>query len=504
MRFDRCSGILLHPTSLPGAYGIGDLGSTAYHFVDWLLVAGQKIWQMLPVSPVGVGNSPYMSLSAFAGSPLLVDLNELAARGWLNKTELERGPFFPSDRVDYATVAPFRLEKLQKAAVGFCSRATSRDRTEFESFCLANAPWLEEYATFMAFHDSYSGKVWNRWDAEAAKREAGSMERRKDELKDSIHAHKFIQWSFVRQWNNLKRYANERQVRLVGDIPIFVAHNSADVWSQPEAFYLDSELRPTVVAGVPPDYFSKTGQRWGNPLYRWDVMKKDGYQWWVERFRAMFQLFDIVRIDHFRGFVSYWEIPVSEKTAERGRWVEGPKDDLFKAVQKSLGRLPIIAEDLGFIVPEVTALRDQFQFPGMKILQFAFGSGIDNPFLPHRYVPNCVVYTGTHDNDTTCGWFQKANDTEKSFLKRYARLDGQDIHWNLMRLGSQSVADLAIFPFQDVLGIGSEGRMNYPGKPKGNWEWRFTWDQVKPEHAQHLFEITALYERCSPTRLHSS
>ncbi|MBI4429551.1 MAG: 4-alpha-glucanotransferase [Ignavibacteriales bacterium] len=498
MRFERSSGILLHPTSLPGNYGIGDLGAAAYHFVDWLVVAGQKIWQMLPVGPVGMGNSPYMSFSAFAGSPLLVDLDDLAARGWLDKTDLEKGRSFSRNRVDYPAVIQFRQELLERAANGFCRLGTADDKSEFESFCDANAHWLEEYGLFMAFHDKFGGSPWNLWEKEVARRYAKAIRKRISDLRDSIQMHKFIQWSFGRQWKSLKKYANDRQVKLIGDIPIFVAHNSADVWSNPESYYLDNTMHPNVVAGVPPDYFSRTGQRWGNPLYRWDVMKKNGYAWWVERFRAMFQLFDIVRIDHFRGFVAYWEIPASEKTAEHGRWVEGPKDDLFHTVLKRLGRLPIIAEDLGFIVPEVHVLRDQFQFPGMKILQFAFGSGTDNPFLPHRYISNCVVYTGTHDNDTTCGWFLTANDQEKSFMKKYINVDSQDIHWTLMRLGSQSVADLSIFPLQDVLGLGKEARMNYPGKSLGNWEWRFTWDQVKPDHAQRLHELSVLYERYPP------
>lgn len=497
MRFERSSGILLHPTSLPGEYGIGDLGSAAYHFVDWLVNAGQRIWQMLPVGPVGMGNSPYMSFSAFAGSPLLVDLQELVSRGWLTKSELNEGVSFPKNRVDYDAVTSFRMEKLQKAADRFCAQSVAHDRAEFDSFCQSNAQWLDEYALFMAFHEEFDGVGWNRWESSVARRDPGAIQKGAAELKNLVLLHKFIQWSFVRQWNNLKKYANERGVKLVGDIPIFVAHNSADVWSHPESFYLDDVLKPTVVAGVPPDYFSKTGQRWGNPLYRWDVMKKNGYAWWVERFRSMFQLFDIVRIDHFRGFVANWEIPASEKTAERGKWVDGPKDDLFNAVLQNLGRLPIIAEDLGFIVSEVVVLRDQFQFPGMKILQFAFGSGSDNSFLPHRYAPNCVVYTGTHDNDTTCGWYQTASDAEKLFMKKYVNVDGQDIHWSLMRLGSQSVADLAIFPFQDVLGLGAEARMNYPGKSTGNWEWRFTWDEVRPEHAQRLLELSTLYGRCS-------
>ncbi|MBI3005046.1 MAG: 4-alpha-glucanotransferase, partial [Ignavibacteriales bacterium] len=304
MRFERSSGILLHPTSLPGEYGIGDLGSAAYHFVDWLVNAGQRIWQMLPVGPVGMGNSPYMSFSAFAGSPLLVDLQELVSRGWLTKSELNEGVSFPKNRVDYDAVTSFRMEKLQKAADRFCAQSVAHDRAEFDSFCQSNAQWLDEYALFMAFHEEFDGVGWNRWESSVARRDPGAIQKGAAELKNLVLLHKFIQWSFVRQWNNLKKYANERGVKLVGDIPIFVAHNSADVWSHPESFYLDDVLKPTVVAGVPPDYFSKTGQRWGNPLYRWDVMKKNGYAWWVERFRSMFQLFDIVRIDHFRGFVA--------------------------------------------------------------------------------------------------------------------------------------------------------------------------------------------------------
>jgi 4-alpha-glucanotransferase len=501
MKFQRSSGILLHPTSLPGPHGSGDLGPGAYHFVDWLCVAGQQLWQMLPLGPVGYGNSPYMGLSAFAGNPMLIDLQELVTRGWLDAAELQHVPACNPQRIDYAGMIPFRSEKLLAAADGFFKHATDPDRKAFDKFCVEQKAWLEEYALFMALNDKYRQKVWSGWDSDVAHRNLTALKKAKSTLASQVEFHKFTQWCFMRQWKNLKKYANEKGIRLVGDIPIFVAHHSADVWSNPGSFYLDSKRDPTVVAGVPPDYFSETGQRWGNPLYRWDVMKKDRYAWWIKRFQASFDLVDILRIDHFRGFVGYWEIPATEKTAVKGRWVKGPRESLFDAVEKKLGVLPIIAEDLGLITPDVITLRDRYMFPGMKVLHFAFSDGPDNSFLPHHYHENSVVYTGTHDNDTTVGWFKNATPQERSFLTKYVKTDGREIHWDLIRLAMQSVAAMSIFPLQDILGLESGDRMNLPGTTKGNWEWRFSWDQVNPTHAARLYEETAIASRTSADRL---
>lgn len=501
MKFPRSSGILLHPTSLPGPHGSGDLGQAAYHFVDWLVTAGQKLWQMLPLGPVGYGNSPYMGLSAFAGNPMLIDLQELSTKGWLDAKELAGAVECNPRRIDYAKAIRYRSDKLAMASYGFFTHGSDSDGKIFETFCRQQSDWLDDYALFMALNSKYSNRVWTEWDSDIARRSPSALKRARTELSNEMDFHKFSQWCFMRQWKNLKKYANQKGVRLVGDIPIFVAHDSADVWSNPNLYYLDKDRNPTVVAGVPPDYFSETGQRWGNPLYRWDAMKKEKYAWWIKRFQATFDLVDILRIDHFRGFVGYWEIPATEKTAVKGRWVDGPRESLFEAVEKKLGELPIIAEDLGLITPEVVSLRDKFQFPGMKVLHFAFSDGPDNPFLPHHYHENSVVYTGTHDNDTTLGWFKTATKKELSFLMQYTKTQGQEIHWDLIRLAIQSVAVMAIVPFQDILGLDSPDRMNLPGTTKGNWEWRFSWDQVHPEHALRLYRETALASRTAPDRL---
>jgi 4-alpha-glucanotransferase len=501
MKFQRSSGILVHPTSLPGPFGSGDLGPAAYHFIDWLVVAGQKLWQMLPLGPVGYGNSPYMGLSAFAGNPLLIDLQDLVSKGWLKQDEVSSLPGFDQHRVDFLSVIQFRKEKLKRASEGFFTHGSASDGKTFEAFCREHSSWLNDYSLFMALNDKYDGALWSSWDHDVAHRKPAALKIAKAELANGIDYHKFTQWCFMRQWKTLKKYANEKGIQLVGDIPIFVAHHSSDVWSNPQDFYLDKDGNPTVVAGVPPDYFSETGQRWGNPLYRWNVMKKDKYSWWVERFRSAYNFVDILRIDHFRGFAGYWEIPATEKTAVKGKWVNGPGDDLFKAVEKKLGRLPIIAEDLGLITPDVLALRDKFHFPGMKVLQFAFAAGPDNGFLPHNYDSNSVVYTGTHDNDTTLGWFKTASQREQAFLKGYSNTDGLEANWDLIRLALQSVAIFSIIPFQDVLGLGSEHRMNLPGTTSNNWEWRFSWDQVNHHHAVRLYEQSAFASRTPSDRL---
>jgi 4-alpha-glucanotransferase len=501
MRFPRSSGILLHPISLPGQFGSGDLGAPAYHFVDWLVAAGQSLWQMLPLGPVGLANSPYMSHSVFAGSPMLIDLQELVSHSWLTQEDLCITQGLSAYRVNYSEVTAFRMRILAKASKQFFKHGTSEDLKQYVLYCAAEKSWLEDYTLFQAFNHKYGEQEWSSWNTNLAHREPNALEKTSEELHDSVDFHKFTQWCFARQWSLLKKYANDRNVILVGDIPIFVAYHSADVWAHPKEFYLDKDGMPTVVAGVPPDYFIKTGQRWGNPLYRWDVIKETKYQWWIERFRKAFALFDVLRIDHFRGFESYWEIPEEEETAVKGRWVKGPGEEFFKNVQRKLGTLPIIAEDLGIITTEVHALREKLEFPGMKVLQFAFNSGPENAFLPHRYEPICVVYTGTHDNNTTRGWYEKSSNHERDFVRRYCKTDGKEIQWDFIKLALESVADIAVIPYQDVIGLGSGGRMNIPGTIEGNWEWRFTWDQVGTDSANRLYELTALYGRCNPDRL---
>jgi 4-alpha-glucanotransferase len=499
MHFERSSGILLHPTSLPGPYGSGDLGASAYHFVDWLAVAGQKLWQMLPLGGIGPGNSPYMSSSAFAGNALLIDLDELRAQGWLETNELTPPSGFNAHRVDYGLTHTFRMEKLRLAARRFFHGG--HGRTAFEAFCAEEAGWLDDYALFMALADHHGWADWCDWPAPLARRDKRALTKAAAELHESVGFWKFCQWSFFRQWRKLKHYANEHGVQIVGDIPIFIAYQSAEVWANQSLFKLGRDKRPTVVAGVPPDFFSETGQRWGNPLYHWPAHEKEGYAWWIARLRQTIALVDIVRIDHFRGFAGYWEIPADEPTAINGCWRPGPGAKLFEAIRAALGKLPIIAEDLGVITPDVVALRDQFELPGMRILQFAFGDDANNAFLPHNYVANTVVYGGTHDNDTAVGWFQSASERERAFACTYLGSNGNEIHWNLIHAASQSVANLAIHPMQDVLGLGTDCRMNLPGKGEGYWEWRFSWDQVQPWHAERLRALSAVHGRCAMDRL---
>lgn len=501
MKFKRSSGILLHPTSLPGPIGSGDLGASAYHFVDWLIVAGQRVWQTLPLGPVGMGDSPYMCLSAFAGEALLIDLQELVDRGWLAQSELSEPPKSNPGKVHYGDVKDFRMEKLRKAAQAFFSHPVEKDHADFKKFCSAQKSWLEDYALFMALIGQYNGTEWSTWDTDLVKRKPTALTKARKELAAEIKFWEFTQWCFFRQWHALKKYANDKGISIVGDIPIFIAYQSSDAWANQHLFHLDANLKPTYVAGVPPDYFSATGQRWGNPLYNWQAMHDENYAWWIQRIKTTLEFVDLVRIDHFRGFAGYWEIPAAEKTAVKGKWVSGPGAKLFDVIQKQLGTLPIIAEDLGEITPDVIELRDRYQFPGMRILQFAFAGDPKNSFLPHNYTSNTVVYSGTHDNDTTIGWFKSATEREREFVKKYVNSDGSEIQWDFIRLASESVADMAIFPMQDVLGLGNEARMNMPGNALGNWSWRFVWEQVLPWHAMKMYEIAALTNRTSPERL---
>jgi 4-alpha-glucanotransferase len=498
MKLPRASGILLHPTSLPGPHGSGDLGPAAYHFVDWLAGAGQKLWQILPLGGIGSGNSPYMSSSAFAGNLLLIDLAELHQRGWLIAADLQPDVAFSDERLNFSAVVPWRITRLEQAAHQFELKASAQERADLASFAVAHSEWLTDYALFMTLADANGWRDWCDWPAPLAQREPAALQSAQEQYASRIAFWTFCQWCFFRQWQRLKSYANERGVKIVGDAPIFIAYQSAEVWARQELFELDAHGRALVVAGVPPDYFSPTGQRWGNPLYRWSTHAAENYAWWVQRVRRTFELVDIVRIDHFRGFADYWEIPAEEPTAIHGRWLTGPGAALFDAIRAALGDLPIIAEDLGLLTPAVTDLRRQFGLPGMRILHFAFGGGNDNAYLPHNYDANTVVYTGTHDNNTSQGWWQEASEAEREHVRDYFAFKPEDeagIHWAMIRAACASVADTAIHPMQDVLGLGGQSRMNLPGVGEGYWEWRFSWNQVLPEHAQQLAKFCRLYRR---------
>jgi len=495
VKFPRTGGILLHPTSLPGPHGIGDVGENAHRWAETLARAGQCLWQVLPLGPTGYGDSPYQSFSAFAGNPLLVSLDHLAQKGWLTPDDLHPPEPFPETRVDYGAVIPFKRDRLHRAYRRFSQNASSEDVADFRAFREAESHWLEDFTLFMALKEHFRAP-WNEWPKDIRLREPQALATYRERLADAVEEHAFIQWQFFRQWEALRAHVNALGIRLIGDMPIFVAYDSADVWAHPELFHLDEEGRPTVVAGVPPDYFSPTGQLWGNPLYRWDVMARQGYRWWIDRFRAVLKLVDWVRLDHFRGFEAYWEIPAGMPTAEVGRWVKGPGDDFFRALQEALGDLPILAEDLGFITPEVEALRERWGFPGMKVLQFAF-SDPQNPYLPHNYTsPNWVVYTGTHDNDTTAGWYASLDEGTRAFVHAYLGYPDSDVVGRLIRLAWQSVAHIAIVPLQDVFRLGSEARMNFPGRPWGNWAWRFRWEQWSESHETEMAELSRVYGRC--------
>jgi 4-alpha-glucanotransferase len=497
MRFPRASGVLLHPTSLPGPHGSGDLGPGAYHFVDWLASAGQTLWQMLPLGGIGPGNSPYMSSSAFAGNVLLVDLAELQQRGWLAVDALATPPVGEPGRIDFATMVPYRMQKLAEAADAFAAGASAADRADFADFCAAQTDWLDDYTLFMALCDAHGWADWCTWGGGLAGREGAALAAARREHAPRIDFWAFCQWCFFRQWAALRAHAHARGVKIVGDAPIFIAYQSAEVWARPDLFELGLDGRPTVVAGVPPDYFSATGQRWGNPLYRWSAHADEGYAWWIQRVRRTLELVDIVRVDHFRGFADYWEVPATEPTAVKGRWRPGPGMALFDAIAEALGPLPVIAEDLGQLSQAAKDLLVNSGFPGMAILQFAFGSDASDPFLPHNHQQHSVVYTGTHDNDTTVGWFKSEPGTdstrsldeiqkERQAILAYLGSDGQEIQWDLMALALRSKANTTVFPLQDLLGLGTEARMNVPGTKGGNWRWRFVWDQLTPEIKQRM------------------
>jgi 4-alpha-glucanotransferase len=491
----RASGILLHPTSLPGHFGIGDLGSTAGGFVDFLAGSGQQLWQIMPLGPTSFGDSPYQALSAFAGNPSLISLERLVEDQYLASWDFLGAPDFPAQAVDYGLVIEYKQRLLRLSFENFKNQQGGQHGTEFAAFCAANRVWLDDYALFAALKEQHGGANWNNWERDIATRQPTALAHWQVALADAIQYHRYTQFQFYRQWLALKRYANGKGIGIIGDIPIFVAYDSADAWSHPELFCFDEDGHPTLVAGVPPDFFSPTGQLWGNPLYCWDVMARDGYAWWIERFRAALQQVDIIRLDHFRGFAAYWAVPAGEETAVHGRWVKGPGADLFHAVERALGRLPVIVEDLGLITGRVKALRDELGFPGMKVLQFAFSGDPDDAYLPHNYEHNCVVYTGTHDNDTTLGWWNSLDQRERARVQVYLGRHGDDISWDLIRLALMSVADRAIFPLQDVLGIGSEGRMNTPGRTRGNWGWRISDDMLNDRVRERLRGLTEIYGR---------
>lgn len=492
----RSSGLLLHPTSLPGPHGIGDLGDSAYRFVDFLAAAGQHLWQVLPLGPTSLGNSPYTSFSAFAGNPLLISPDRLIACAHLTAEDVQDLPAFPSNTVAYGEVIDWKSKLLERAFTRFSQTASTADRAAFTRFCETSRYWLEDYVLFMALHEAHGMRPWPTWPHDIARRHPDAINWWREHLAHRLFFHRYLQYAFSSQWSAVKRYAAEHQIAIMGDIPIFVAHHSADVWANPGLFYLNETGYPSVVVGVPPDYFSKTGQLWGNPLYRWDEMAIRGYGWWIERFRATFSLVDYVRVDHFRGFEAYWEVPAHHKTAMRGHWVPGPGARLFEAVRAALGEVPIIAEDLGLITPEVHRLRESCGFPGMKVLQFAFGSDAANTHLPHNHSQHAVVYTGTHDNDTTLGWFSDPSLLkERKAVLQYSGVDAREMPWALIRLALASVADTAILPLQDVLELGSEARMNIPGRPSDNWGWRYTEDQLTDERAERLRDLTGVYGR---------
>jgi len=493
MKFERSSGILFHPTSLPGRYGIGDLGPSAFHFVDWLADSGCKLWQILPLGPTGYGDSPYQCFSAFAGNPYLISPDYLLRDDLLHSDDLAEIPDFPTGEVDYGRVIPWKLNLLERAFIRFKS-APLPVRHEYDRFCAENVSWLPDYALFMAIKEANGGGAWDGWPEALRKRDPDALTEVGKRHAEAVERYTFYQFAFFRQWSAIREHAHERGVRIIGDIPIFVAYDSADVWANPQLFYLDKAGQPTVVAGVPPDYFSETGQLWGNPLYRWDVLKAMEYDWWIARFRAILNQVDVIRLDHFRGFAGYWEIPAGNETAVTGRWVPGPGEDFLATVKSELGELPIIAEDLGEITPDVIVLRDQFDLPGMKILQFSF-SGPDNVFLPHNYSANCVTYTGTHDNDTVLGWYETAPEHERDFARRYLDTDGRNFAWELVRAGWASVAVYALAPLQDLLGLGTEARMNFPSKLGGNWSWRLSGDEMSQELQDRLRELNYLYLR---------
>jgi 4-alpha-glucanotransferase len=494
MNIRRTAGVLLHPTSLPGGYGIGDFGHELIAFLDWAMSAGLRLWQLLPLNPPGYGNSPYGCHSSYAGNPLVISPDRLLRDGFLPESALDNIPDFPDEHVDFDAVAEFKNRLLRESFRHFNERGRNTQKHELRRFEEDNK-WLDDWATYAALKERYSGAKWNDWPHAIAIRDPEALAAAKRELAEEIRYHKYVQFLFFRQWASIREAADARNIEIMGDVPIYVAGDSADVWANRELFQLDENGEPTVVAGVPPDYFSETGQRWGNPLYRWDVIREKKFRWWVSRFRAAMRFADVVRVDHFRGFAAYWEIPASEPTAIHGRWMPGPGRALFDAIRSSVGDLPVVAEDLGFITPEVEELRKAIAVPGMKILQFAFAK-VNSPHLPHMYDPMTVVYTGTHDNDTARGWFETATDQERENAETYLGVNSHgSIEWALIRAAFASVANIAVVPVQDILGLGSEARMNRPGDGESNWTWRLREDALDRDHAERLRRLAELTGR---------
>lgn len=496
--YRRTSGILLHITSLPSAYGIGDFGPGAYQFVDFLTRARQGLWQVLPLNPTNPAhaNSPYSSSSAFGGNPYLVSPDRLVDEGFLQSLELQPVPEFPADRVDYGAVIGYKAKVLDLAWQGYRMR---EDQGEFVQFCKEQAGWLDDFALFVVIKREQGGVEWSKWPVDLRDRRAEALAEVRGRHEDEIARVKFEQWLVFRQWEGIKRYANERGIKIFGDIPIYVNYDSVDTWCNTHLFKLNEDKKPEVVAGVPPDYFSKTGQLWGNPVYDWDVLKETRYRWWIKRLEQMFRLYDMVRIDHFRGLVAYWEVPASHKTAQKGKWRKVPSDDFFPTLQKHFGELPVVAEDLGLITEDVTETMKRYGFPGMKVLQFAFAE--DNPkhpYLPHNFEEEAVVYTGTHDNNTTRGWFEqetKPADRKRLFAQLGRSVTKERVHWALMEMALQSKARIAVVPMQDVLGLPGEARMNKPATRNGNWSWRLTPEQLESAPAAELASLVAASDR---------
>jgi len=502
MLIDRSAGILLHPTSLPGKFGIGDLGPNAHMFIDFLKESGQTLWQVFPLGPTGYGDSPYQCFSAFAGNPLLISPELLYKEGLQNKTDLENTPSFDPHKIDFGSVINYKISLLQNAFHTY----KKRERKFSEDcgiFCESNSYWLDDYSLFMALKNYHKGIQWTQWDKSIAFRSGNSINEWSEKLKTEVEFQKFIQFMFNKQWQALKKYAHENKIQIIGDLPIFIAYDSADSWANKELFTISEDGKLNFVAGVPPDYFSATGQLWGNPLYKWNEMEKDNFGWWQNRIKKLLELVDIVRIDHFRGFDAYWEIPGDAETAINGRWVKAPGEKFFNTIKNNLGDLPIIAEDLGVITKSVEELRDKFEFPGIKILQFGFGENGDKKFLPHNHIKNCVVHTGSHDNETTRGFFESEKKKKSGiyeWTQDYLNFYSDDIVFDLIKKAYSSVANIVVIPMQDILNLDNAARMNYPGKPGGNWTWRFTWDQIPKELSKTYKMLTELYERPSKRR----
>lgn len=495
MKYERSSGIILHPTSLPGPDGIGDFGPDAYQWLNFLAESRCNLWQVLPLGPTGYGDSPYQTFSAFAGNPYLISPTLLLEQGLLTYKDLSDRPSFNPELINFGEVIKWKLTILDRAFRNFQNQNSSLLNQSLKEFHISQQHWLDDFCLFMAIKESLGGNSWSTWPKPFRLRQPGALNEFRKNHEEEIDRQVFRQFIFFRQWNNLKDYANKKGIYIVGDVPIFIAHDSADAWSHSELFFFNKDRQPTVVAGVPPDYFSPTGQLWGNPLYRWDIHNQTGFQWWKDRIQAALSLFDFIRLDHFRGFAGYWEVQAGMPTAEKGRWVPGPGEDFFNSILSTFNDLPMIAEDLGEITPDVIKLRDQYNLPGMKILQFAFSSTPSDPFLPHNYPTNCVAYTGTHDNDTSCGWYESASEKERDFIRRYLECSGRDISWDMVRSIWSSVAVFALAPLQDFLSLGNFARLNFPGKPSGNWGWRFLPASLSQDLNDRLKELNFLYNR---------